>query len=92
MLQRAMTALPGTHILDIPTDQASINSFVRGRNNSPQSREEDILQHQREDSQMSHNSSANLVSNMPDPVVPNRSRHSHSEAESAGAQAAALIE
>ena len=75
MLQRAVTAVPGTHI-DSARENAN-NSMARLNENSQRNQEqqEPVLQEQRESS-ASHHSSADLVSNMPDPIVPNRSRHS----------------
>ena len=75
MIQRAATAVPGTHI-DGGAPENANNSMARLNENShrDQDQHEPVLE-QRESS-ASHHSSADLVSNMPDPIVPNRSRHS----------------
>ena len=73
MLVRAMTQVPG--IVDEPLPHQTHGHDVREVSpQGPGQRPHSYQQINREDESVSHHSEAYLVSNMPDPIVPNRSR------------------
>lgn len=72
MLQRAITGVPG--IIDEPLPQINQLDDILEQSPDQENQPRSYQQIQREDESVSHRSEAYLVSNMPDPIIPNRSR------------------